>query len=608
MPGLFGFINPASPDAARETRDRMARGLIHQREYLTGTFEAPELGLYGGWTAHPETAAGRGLVWNDDRSVGWLPVGEWVLTEAALDLLRSHGRGSRSDDAGDLVWLYEKLGLDSLRQMNGWFGGLILDRRAGQVVLCNDRFAFSRIYWHENRDGFYFASEAKALLQVLPETRQFDPIGLGEVLSCGCALRNRTLFKGVSLLPAASAWTFRPGAPAARESYFKVQEWEDQPRLGASEYLEKLRATYGRVLPRYLRGPRPVGMSLTGGLDGRMIMAWAGRTGAKLPCYTFGGIYRDSVDVKLARRVAALCGQEHQVIPVARQFLSEFPTLAEQTVVYSDGAMDVTGAAEIYVNRAARAIAPVRLTGNYGSEILRGVVAFKPDSSLGGILEPELRPPLEAAAEVYTAERRCHPLSFIAFKQVPWHHYSRLSVEQSQMTMRSPFLDNELVALVYQAPDELAASREPCFRLIEAGHPALNRIETDRGLRSPPIPVLGTLRHLWQEFTFRAEYAYDYGMPQSVVRVDHALRGLHLERLFLGRHKFNHFRVWYRDEWGAYLRDMLLGPAVRCQRYFRPGAVREVVESHLAGVRNCTTAIHRMLTLEIIERRLLHGL
>src|SRR5206468_5989917 len=49
------------------------------------------------------------------------------------------------------------------------------------------------------------------------------------------------------------------------------------------------------------------------------------------------------------------------------------------------------------------------------------------------------------------------------------------------------------------------------------------------------------------EFLRKAEYAYDYGMPQWMARIDHLLLPLRLERLFLGRHKFSHFRVWYRD-------------------------------------------------------------
>ncbi len=45
-------------------------------------------------------------------------------------------------------------------------------------------------------------------------------------------------------------------------------------------------------------------MSLTGGLDTRMIMAWHKAAPGSLPCYTFGGKYRECRDVIVARQVA----------------------------------------------------------------------------------------------------------------------------------------------------------------------------------------------------------------------------------------------------------------------------------------------------------------
>ena len=57
-------------------------------------------------------------------------------------------------------------------------------------------------------------------------------------------------------------------------------------------------------LPRYFNGKERVGVSLTGGLDTRIIMAWHKAEPNSLPCYTFGSMYRDNEDVKLARRVA----------------------------------------------------------------------------------------------------------------------------------------------------------------------------------------------------------------------------------------------------------------------------------------------------------------
>src|SRR6185369_2397307 len=352
-------------------------------------------------------------------------------------------------------------------------------------------------YVHENADGTFFSSEAKSLLRVLPETRRTDPAGLAEFIACGCALQNRTLFAGISLLPAGSYWIFSPGRPVQKGVYFRKDTWENLPRLGEAEYYEKLKATFTRVLPKYFGGERQIGMSLTGGLDGRMIMAWAGSAPGSLPCYTFGGPYRDCTDVTIARKVAQVCAQPHQIIPVNGEFLDQFAGFAEKAVYISDGAMDVTGSVELYVNQLARGIAPVRLTGNYGSEILRSNVAFKPQSLNEAIYAPEFVARGRQAAATYAAEAQGHPLSFIAFKQVPWHHCSRLAIEQSQLTLRAPYLDNDLVALAYQTPAALALSKTPSLRLIADGNPALGKIPTDRGLVYAPTPVLTKAQHLY---------------------------------------------------------------------------------------------------------------
>ena len=85
---------------------------------------------------------------------------------------------------------------------------------------------------------------------------------------------------------------------------------------------------------------------------------------------------------------------------------------------------------------------------------------------------------------------------------------------------------------------------EPSLRLIAAGNPALGRIPTDRGITWPTRRWENQLIARYHEFWAKAEYAYDYGMPQWLARINHALTPLHLERIFLGRQKFCHFRAW----------------------------------------------------------------
>jgi asparagine synthase (glutamine-hydrolysing) len=503
------------------------------------------------------------------------------------------------------VHFYEDQGLGFIEKLNGWFSGILVDLREEKIVLFNDRYGLNRIYLHENETGLFFSSEAKSLLRVLPHLRQIDFTGLAQFCSCGCALQNRTLFSGISLLPGASRWTFSGAQPARKEVYFRKETWENQPPLSEADYYGQLKDVFVRILPRYFRGDRPMGMSLTGGLDGRMIMAWATCPPKSLPCYTFGSAYRECTDATAARAVARVCHQPHQIIPVDGDFLRQFPAYARRAVYVSDGAMDVTGSVELYVNEIARKIAPVRLTGNYGSEILRSNVAFKPSVLNEALYTPDFLRLAGGAAATYADEARGNPLSFIAFKQVPWHHCSRLAVEQSQLTVRAPYLDNDLVALAYRVPAALARHKELSLRLIAEGNQALGRIPTDRGLVHRPTPVFTQARHLYQEFTFRAEYAYDYGMPQWLARIDHAFTPLHLEKLFLGRHKFYHFRVWYRDALARCLREMLLDSHARSRPCFQGAGFEQMINDHVRGRRNYTSELHQALSIELIYQQLI---
>ncbi len=110
------------------------------------------------------------------------------------------------------------------------------------------------------------------------------------------------------------------------------------------------------------------------------------------------------------------------------------------------------------------------------------------------------------------------------------------------------------------------------------------------------------LARAYLEFTFKAEYAYDYGMPQWVAKLDNAFAPLHFERLWIGRHKLFHFRLWYKTILAKYVQEILLDPRALARPYLKREAVEAVVRGHLKGNRNYTTEIHRLLSLELLHR------
>src|SRR5208283_3016605 len=111
---------------------------------------------------------------------------------------------------------------------------------------------------------------------------------------------------------------------------------------------------FARSLPRYFAGHEQIGMSLTGGLDTRMILACREPDPGSLPCYTFGSMFRENHDVRVARRVAEACQQSHQVLTAGREFLSQFAGYAERAIYLTDGCVDVSRAPDLYLNERAR--------------------------------------------------------------------------------------------------------------------------------------------------------------------------------------------------------------------------------------------------------------
>ena len=601
MPGIVGCLTLRPRECAEEKLMRMLDVVRQQDIDVTNVWVEESLGLYIGWVARKGSFSSEVSLRNESGDVALFFSGEEFPEPGTEALLKEHGHEFDPSGPSYLPHLYEEdprfpAGL------NGRFYGVLIDRNRRTAFLFNDRYAMHRVYYHRSNDGFYFAGEAKAILAVCPETRKMDSQGVGEFVACGCTLEGRTLFEGLHVLPGGARWVLRNGCVVEKQAYFKPEEWENQEPLQPESHYGELRRVFSCNLPRYFEGPRPIGMSLTGGLDTRMIMAWQNCPPGSLPCYTFGGMRRDCQDVIQARRVALTCGQPHEVIPVGNEFLAEFPQYAERAILLSDGCADVSRAPDLYLNERAQQIAPVRMSGVYGGEILRQVLAFKPEKSCSKLFTPEFNIYVDQAKETYATNLEGHPVSFAVFKQAPWSQYGILALEQTQVSVRTPFLDNDLVRTAFRTPKSAAASNELCVRLIAEGNNALLRIPTDRGLRlntgrwSPPAAraVL--------EFLFKAEYAYDMGMPQWLASIDHAFS---LESLFLGRHKIFHFRIWYRDMLASYVRETLLDARSLSRPYIERKGLQSVVEGHLKGNRNYTSEIHKLLSLELVQNLLL---
>ena len=589
MPGLAIIINmKPAPDNLRELK-LMVESMQHESFYSSGQYGNEALGVYVGWTCRQGSYSDSMPVMNERQDRVLFFYGEHHAS--ANGVTNQAGQPA----AAAVMRLIERHGDGFLELLNGWYHGILVDLARKEVSVFNDRYGMQRLYHYRAADGDMFASEAKALLKVRSELRSLDSRGLGELFSCGCVLENRSLFAGITTMPAGSVTRFANGRCLGSQTYFKPTEWEEQEPLSEPQFRREITALVPQVMRRYLRSSSSLAISLTGGFDTRMIMAYLSEANGSIPCYTFGGLYRECFDVKIARKVAEQCNCSHQVIDLQPEFLSSFPALAERTVYLSDGNLGAFNAYELYLNKLARQVGNIRLTGSYGSEVIRGARAFKALNPPSELLQPELEKSMHQAVNTFQQLSNGHNVSFSVFKQAPWYYANRLAVEQSQLTIRTPFLDNDLVALMYRAPAGMPR-QNLSLDLIERGNPKLRRLPTDTGNAS-------LLRGWFMQALFKADYCYKSGMPQWLERIHSVLGPFQPEKLLIGIHRFAHPRVWIRKELASYIEDILLDPLTLRRPYFNKRAIEHMVSSHIKGVRNYTDDIERVLSCELTCRQ-----
>jgi asparagine synthase (glutamine-hydrolysing) len=607
MPGLTGIIRFAPYEQIGRDLDSMLGAMRYNNRYSHGRFIDEECGLRIGWTAHPGSfAEGMPLVSQDGNTV-MIFTGEhfgepWSVGGSTRPIPDKH-----TSKASYLLQLYEKLGEQFFAQLNGWFAGVIIDRRLKRVTLFNDRYGMSRIYFHEGPDEFLFASEAKALLKIRPALRVVDPERLAEYLRYNCVLRKGTLFRGISLLPKASTWSFERNTCPRRRQYFDFSEWENQPDLEDETFYSQWMETVARVFPRYAREGRCVALSSTAGLDMRLIMAGLRDQIKEHPSYTFNGAWGELFDVRTSRKTTSVYRQAHQCISINEQFLQDFADYATRAVHISDGTHDAFGAHDVFFNEIAREIAPIRLTGKFGSEIVRIRRLVPSTTYQPGFLRGKLRTLVDQLPNFANTNPSGNALTRVVTEEIPWHEHARVAVEQSQLVLRTPYMDNEVVKLMYQAPRGSRAAGDLQERYVRERAPEFAQSITNMGRFASCNPLATRLCYYAFWALMKVEYTYLYATPHWFTRVDRKLERWHLERLLSGRQKWEGYRIWIKTAFAPFLRETLSDPQAEYTRFFDYRTVHKMVERHIAGTHNYLEEINKALTVQLIFSSLLRG-
>ena len=605
VPGICGFVVKSEYQHSAQhachvaTLDTMAAAMRYEPFYSSQTFHSPELGVYVSWVGRPDGASGA------LHTEGQSKITLATAGEPRCDPWMSRDRqpsGHLQSETLRIIACYDRSPDQIPAAVRGICSGLLVDERRERSYLFNDRVGLERLFVYENAAMYVFSSEAKAILAVVPEARAFDPYALAQFFTAGCTFDESSLFRGIRVLQGGTLVTFERGRAPVLRRYFRPDDWEKSDPLPEKAFLEEFSSTLEIVLADAVKEGSGAAISLTGGLDSRMVMACLKAPVGTVPCYTFGSMYRETYDVKVARKVARICGQPHQVLTLDAGFLHGISEQFTKAVFISDGSLGLSGAAELYLNALARNVAPIRVTGNYGGELLRGFRAFKSFMPAGDFLKPGLAGLAQEAVRQFRRMADVPPLSFTLFRQAP-SGFGRYAIERSQLGVRSPFLDDRLVRTLYRRPASANGGPEPSAWLIGRRHPKLLSLSTDRGFLGGGGPIGRAAVRLFREGLFKAEYWSGHGAPPWAAAVTNRVPGFLLERAFMGRHKFVHPRPWLRANLGEFTRDVLSSRDVGdLESHIDVTKVRLMLRQDEDGHTNHSDELDKVVTLALASQ------
>lgn len=372
MCGIVGYIANAG----------VARPAVVQR--MVGTLRHRGPDDAGVWADGPAALGHTRLAVVDVSAAGHQPMstpdGRYTLVFNGeiynfRELAHLYGRGAvwrSQSDTEVLLHVLARRGVAVLSELRGMFALALWDGGRGVLWLARDPFGKKPLYWAQTEQGFYFASEVKALLAGgVPA--EVDRSAIVQYLLHEYVPSPRTGFARVRQVPAGSCAEYRRGE-------LRVAPWWQiayEPKLAVS--FAEASADFDRLLTQAVRrrlvADVPVGILLSGGLDSTAI-GWYMHQQAHGAVHSFSVSFAETgFDERgFARRAAAALGTVHHDVQFTVQ---DFPAALERVAAMTDIPLaDASLLPTLRVSELAREQVTVVLDGDGSDELLLGYGTF----------------------------------------------------------------------------------------------------------------------------------------------------------------------------------------------------------------------------------------
>lgn len=635
MCGITGAVWTEQARALNEaTLGRMNEVLRHrgpdeggthfsQLHLAPGNGTMPGVGLGSRRLAIIDIACGHQPMENEDGTVRIVFNGEIYNHHELQRRLEGSGHQFRTrSDTEVLVHLYEDEGVELFRHLNGMFGLAIWDSRRRQLLLGRDRLGKKPLYYRHEPGRLLFGSELKSILEVRDVPREVSPQAIDAYLAYQYVPHPQTIFRGISKLPPGHYALWREGELTVRPYW--EPDFNHEEDLPLEEYVRQLRELMTSAVEMRLESEVPLGAFLSGGIDSTIIVGLMQKL-SREPVRTFsiGFPVREYDETHYASLAARELGTIHSEFRVEPDAVHILPKLIWH---YDEPMADSSAVPTWYVSQLTREHVTVALTGDGGDELFAGYPRYKAawiasrfdrlPAGLRRMAAGRFWQRLPASSRERTLLRRLKRFTN-ALNAAPARRYLDWIGIFNEEARADIYSDGFVAALPDADPLEFLHT---AFARAGARDPVTTASLADLVTYLPcDLMTKVDIASMAHSLECRQPFL-DYRVVELAARmpVSHKFRRgrgkLILLRAFgdllpeaIQRREKMGFGVpiapWFRGPLAGYAREVLLDSRTLERGYFRPEAVRQLLDDHVSGRYDRAYKLWTLLILELWHRQ-----
>ena len=609
MPGIVG-ITPLSSDD--ELLEHMISSIRHEEWYRIDKNHDSLFGIarvhLGIFNPEPQP------IFNEDKSLCIFMDGK--IYDCDEELIKLKAKGHKFNNANDpefCLHLYEEYGTDFVKKLNGSFVIAICDLKREKLLFVNDRYGLIPHYYATNNGKLLFAPEVKAILQDKDFKKELNDETVADFFAFGEILGNKTFFKGIEVLPPASILTYEKGEISIKQ-YWNYNYKPDYSKT-EDEFVDELVKTFKKAIAIRMKDNNHYGVSLSGGLDSRTVVAAIEKNKRKeVLAFTFGPL--DCNEVKIAKKVSNKAGTMHKIIEITPEMIIDN---AEKEIYLSDG-LDYVGVSYIpVILKTVRSDVDIVFTGFAldgtlaNPTLTRKILNAKSDEDLFEILYDRTRffsdeELSKLFVHGYHNKIKTYPSSSFkkAFDEVSESHpgnkndhfelqnHVRRWTAMGNVLMKFnveysiPALDNEFINVIRTVPPELRLDHRIYRKFLIKLSPKISKIPYDHTMVSADAPMI-----LWR--VGKMYLRIQNKIKRLVWKISKGKISIHSKKSYVESNE------WLRtnENWKRFFKDLLLDKNAMSKKYLNQEYINTLIREHEEGKKNNSQKILYLASFEL---------